>query len=192
MKPGHAASGSETVGETTNASGTPGEPIWAGRPYNILELALHGVQAEVLDVLIDGPHHGPDEEHAPSALIQPSLVRSLQVTSGPVTVTFSTPTSARRCTLTVVGGSGRWSVARFSTVWPRGSRRLPSAADVNLWNDRALDGQHMMLRDDGSILLSLDADLDDITLQQIIPLWLRWDHCVEAARAFVMFGVQGA
>jgi hypothetical protein len=47
----------------------------------------------------------------------------------------------------------------------------------------------MMLRDDGSILLSLDADLDDITLQQIIPLWLRWDHCVEAARDLIVGGV---
>jgi hypothetical protein len=47
----------------------------------------------------------------------------------------------------------------------------------------------MRKHDDGSIHLCLDVDLDDITLQQVIPLWLRWDHCVEAAREFIVFGV---
>jgi hypothetical protein len=179
MEPGHVASGRQTLGETSNASGTPGQPIFAGRPYNILELALHGVPAEVVDELMDGPRDGVNIERAPSAPIK----------LGPVTLSFFTPTSARRCTLTVVGAPGCWSVARFATVWPRGMRRLPSVADVGHWNERAPDGQHMLLREDGSILLSLDADLDDITLQQIIPLWRCWDHCVEAARELIMFGV---
>jgi hypothetical protein len=45
------------------------------------------------------------------------------------------------------------------------------------------------MRTDGSILLCLDVDLDDLTLNQVIPIWLRWDRTVETAREFILFGL---
>jgi hypothetical protein len=168
------------VGETTNASSTSGIRFCSGRPYNILELALHGVPAEVLDVLLE--RCGVDGSANSRNVVE-------REPSVPITVTFVTPTSARRCSLTVVGGADDWSVARFSTVWPSGDRRLPSESEISHWNELAPAGQKMMRRADGSITLYLDLDIDDISLQQVIPLWLRWDHTVETARDFIVFGV---
>jgi hypothetical protein len=181
------------VSETTNASNASGLQLCVARPYNILELALHGVPAEVVEVLL-GACAGYNAQCAPSAPAKFVGKRCVQIKfapfkSVPDTVTFLTPATARRCLLTVVGGPDGWSVARFSTIWRSGAHRFPSAPDVSRWNAEAPDRQHMLLHDDGSIHLCLDVDLDDITLQQVIPLWLRWDHCVEAAREFIVFGV---
>jgi hypothetical protein len=183
------ACGSSTVGETTNASPAAGSQLCAVRPYNILELALHGVPSDVVEVLLARPHDEFNIDRAASALIQPGANKIGPLRPGPATVTFWTPTSGRRCLLNVVGGVDRWSVARFSTVWTSGGRRLPSALNIRRWNSKALVGQSMVLRDDGSIILRMDADLDDVTLQQVIPLWLRWDRHVEAAREFIVYGV---
>ncbi len=167
-----------TVGGTMKASDAPRPHHCTVRPYNILELALHGVPGDVFDVLFEGPSSGLNVERP----------ASLSVMSVPATVAFLTPTSARRCLLTVVGGPERWSVARFSTVWPAGGRRLPSEPEINCWNEHAPAEQKMTWLRDGSILLCLDVDLDDITLHQVIPLWRRWDQTVETARDFVAFG----
>jgi hypothetical protein len=175
------------------ASDAPNPQLCAVRSYSILEFALHGVPPDVLEVLFERPVDCTTARPRPlsvrSVFITSVSNKSAPIKSVPVTVDFLTPTSARRCMLTVVGGLERWSVARFSTVWPPCCRQLPLDPEISRWNERSPAGQKLMRRTDGSILLCLDVDLDDLTLNQVIPIWLRWDRTVETAREFILFGL---
>lgn len=146
----------------------PGLHVCVGRPNSILEMALHGMPTEALELLLEGRSNDVDTYH------QANLTA----------VHFFTPTSAHHSVLTLVGEADRLSVAQFSGAWAGAMGPLPTQEQINGWNRRATIGK-MYRSEEGEVIVRMDVDLRNMTLQQVIPVWLNWDRCVEEARELV-------
>lgn len=148
----------------------PSLQVCLGRPNSILELALAGMPAEALELLLEGRSNDLDGYHQTSKL---------------TTLRFCTPTSGHPAVLTLVCEAGRLSVAQFSAAWAGAMGPLPTIEQVNAWNQRVSIGK-MYRSTDGEIIVRMDVDVKDMTLPQVIPVWLNWDRCVEEARELVV------
>jgi hypothetical protein len=160
------------VGGMKFASSVPDPPavhVCASRPNSILEMALHGMPTEALEILLEARSN--DVEGRPPG---PSLT----------TVHFLTPTSRHPSVLTLVMAADRLSVARFTAAWAGTTGPLPSDDQIGHWNHAADTGR--MHRDaEGEVVVRFEVDLKRMTLQQVIPVWLDWDRCVSHACALV-------
>jgi hypothetical protein len=142
--------------------------ICMGRPNSILEMAVHGMPTEALELLRHGGNNDLDGYPTPSL----------------TTVRFLTPRSGHPSALTLVEDGGRLSVAQFSATWSATTGPLPTPAQISAWNARSSHG-NIYRSDDQTLVVSMDVDLKNMPLQQVIPVWLDWDRCVEDARALV-------
>jgi hypothetical protein len=164
--------GKHVVGHTRSAVKTPMSdtflrPQPLERSHSILELALHGLSGDVLDLLLTAH----DQQR-----YQPGAERT-----GPNPVTFVTPTSAHTSRLSVLADLDGVTTAQFLCRLTCDRAKQPSSEMIERWNRLGVQGA-LTHDDDGHLVLRMDVALVHINLKDIIPLWLTWDRCVERAQ----------